>query len=219
MIALVSLHTPNYQPLADHTWDNNKLLYAQQHQYKAFCKTENFVGNISPGYEKVYYLRDLMADNPDIKWFFWLGTDTMITNFNIKVEQHIDENFDFIIATDGNGLNADSFLIKNSENGRKFVEWMLDNVKKYDPHHFHEQQAMIDAYEMSEWRPIFKVIQQHLINSHDCWPNHYLPGFGYDKLGGRAWWEPGDFVVHWPGSSLHTRLFRMVPYYSERITK
>lgn len=217
MIAIVSLHTPNYQPLADHTWDNNKLLYAQKHQYRAFCKTSNFVGNISPGYEKIFYLQELMANHPEIEWFFWLGTDTMITNFNIKVEERIDSNFDFIIATDGNALNADSFLVKNSKNGRDLINWIADNVGRYDPHYFREQQAMIEANEMPEWKPMFKVIQQHLINSHDCWPNHYLPGFGHDKLGGRAWWEPGDFVVHWPGSSLQTRLFRMVPHYSPKV--
>jgi hypothetical protein len=219
MIGLVSLHTPNYQSLADFTWNQNKVLYANKHGYRTFCKTDNFLKTVTVGYEKIFYIKDLMIDNPDVEWFFWLGTDTLITNFNIRIEDRIDNNFHFIVATDGNAINADSFLVKNSEQGRALIDWIANNVQKYDAHYFREQQAMIEASEMDEWRHIIRVVQQHLINSHDCWPNHYLPGFGYDKLGGRAWWEPGDFVVHWPGSSLETRLLRMVPHYMPQVIK
>lgn len=220
MIAIVSLHTPNFQPLADFTWNENKLLYAQKHNYAAFCKTDNFAGNMTIGYEKIVYLKELMHSNPHIQWFFWLGTDTMIMNFNIRVEDRIDSYFDFIVATDGNAINADSFLIKNSEKGRAFIDWMLDNIGKYDQHYFREQQAMIEASEMPEWKNIIKIIPQYLINCHDCWPNQSQPDPKWlDKFGNRSWWEPGDFVVHWPGSSLETRLNRMVPYYLPKVIK
>ena len=78
---------------------------------------------------------------------------------------------------------------------------------------------MIDSLDMPEWSPLIKVVEQHLFNSHDCWPNAWQPGFGLDKLGGRAWWEPGDFMVHWPGSSMETRLGRHIPYYFNKVIK
>jgi hypothetical protein len=78
---------------------------------------------------------------------------------------------------------------------------------------------MIDSTGMPEWSSIIKVEPQYKFNAHDCWPNQWQPGFGVDKLGERAWWEPGDTVVHWPGSSLQTRLGRQIPYYMPKVIK
>jgi hypothetical protein len=112
MIAIVSLHTPNYQVLADFTWNQNKQEYADKHGYKTILKLDNFKGNMTIGYEKIFFLQDIMRENPNIEWFWWLGTDTMITNYNIKIEDVIDNDYHFIIGTDGNGMNADGFFIR-----------------------------------------------------------------------------------------------------------
>jgi hypothetical protein len=215
MNAVVSLHTPNYQVLADHTWTNNKLEYAIKHDYKTFLKLDNFKNTHTIGYEKIFFLQDIMRDNPDVEWFWWLGTDTLITNFNTKMEDHIDSNYHFVIGEDGNGMNADSFFIRNTIEGRAYIDWIVNNADHYDPHYFREQQAMIESYSMPEWQPIIKIVPQNRFNSHDCWPNRV----GVDKFGERGWWEPGDFVVHWPGSSMETRLGRQIPTYMPRVIK
>lgn len=219
MIAVVSLHTPNYQVLADYTWTQNKKEYAERHGYETILKLDNFHGGCSIGYEKIYFLRDCMNSRPDIEWFWWLGTDTLITNFNTKIEEHLDDIHHFIIGEDGNGMNADSFFIKNTPEGRAYINWIIATKDHYDTHVFHEQQAMIESASVDMWKPIIKIVEQHWFNTHDCWPNGWQPGFGYDKLGGRAWWEPGDFVVHWPGSSMETRLGRQVPYYMPKVIR
>ena len=38
--ALVTAHNEGYQPLADITWNQNKLLYAERHGYDAIAKTD-----------------------------------------------------------------------------------------------------------------------------------------------------------------------------------
>ena len=217
--AIVSLHTSNYQVLANITWDKNKQEYANQHGYRTILKLDGFKGNMTIGYEKILFLQDCMRRYPEIEWFWWLGTDTMITNFNTRIEDTVDEKYHFIIGTDGNGMNADSFFVRNSEQGRAYIDWIAANQPHYDQHYFREQQAMIESYDLADWHDIIKIEPQHKFNAHDCWPNGWLPGFGYDKLGGRAWWEPGDFVVHWPGSSMTTRLQRMVPHYMPKIVR
>jgi beta-1,4-mannosyl-glycoprotein beta-1,4-N-acetylglucosaminyltransferase len=218
--AIVSLHTPNYQVLADFTWDQNKLEYANYHGYKTILKLDGLYGGMTIGYEKIFFLRDIMRDNPEIEWFWWLGTDTLITNYNIKLEDVVDPAYHFIIGTDGNGMNADSFFIRNTIEGRNYIDWIIANIGTYDPQYFREQQAMIDSYDMPEWKPIIKIVPQKEFNAHDCWPNQSAPEPSWiDKLGERGWWEQGDFVVHWPGSSLETRMNRMVPYYMPKVVK
>lgn len=220
MYSILSLHTPDYQVLANHTWDNNKVPYAAKHGYKTFCKTEGFtLPKNAIGGEKLTLFREYFDANPDVEWIWWLETDALITNFSKKIEDVIDNNYHFIIATDGNGMNAGSFFLRNSKEGNDYLNWLITQWPNYMNHHFYEQQAMIESYDMPEWRPIIKLEQQYKFNAHDCWPNTYLPGYGYDKLGGRAWWEPGDWVVHWPGSSLETRMKRQIPYYMPRVQK
>jgi hypothetical protein len=220
MYAVISMHTPDYQPLADYTWTKNKLEYAERHGYAAYCKTDDFrLPKNQVGGEKLRLFREYFDANPDVEWIWWLETDTLLTNFNTKIEDLIDNDYHFIIGTDGNGLNAGSFFLRNSLEGNAYLDWLILVWPKYQNHHFYEQQAMIDSTSMPEWSPIIKVEPQYKFNAHDCWPNQWQPGFGVDKLGKRAWWEPGDAVVHWPGSSLQTRLGRQIPYYMPKVIK
>ena len=218
--AIISMHTPDYQPLADYTWTQNKLEYAERWGHKAHCMTDGFtLPKNEVGGEKIFLFRRYFDANPDVEWIWWLETDTYITNYTLDMREYCDNDYHFVIGTDGNGLNAGSFFLRNSPEGNAYLNWLIEQWPKYRTHYFYEQQAMIDSLDMPEWRPLIKVEPQCLFNSHDCWPNHYLPGFGYDKLGSRAWWEPGDFVVHWPGSSLETRLGRHIPHYLPKVIK
>ena len=220
MHAILSLHTLDYQPLADYTWTQNKLEYARRHGYDAYCKIDDFrLPKHQVGGEKLRLFREYFDTHPNTEWGWWLETDTLITNYNTKIEDLVDNNYHFIIGTDGNGMNAGSFFLRNTAEGNRYLNWLIEMWPQYQNHYFYEQQAMIDSYNMPQWNSIIKLEPQHKFNSHDCWPNSWLPGFGFDKLGGRAWWEPGDTVVHWPGSSLQTRLGRHIPYYMTRIIK
>ena len=194
--------------------------YAERYGYKTFCKIDGFIlEKHAVGGEKLRLFKEYFTANPDIEWIWWLETDTLITNFTKKIEDVIDNDYHFIIGTDGNGMNAGSFFLRNSPEGNAYLDWLLEVWPQYENNVFYEQQAMIDSYEMPEWNSLIKVVPQKEFNSHDCWPNHFMPGFGYDKLGERAWWESGDFVVHWPGSSLRTRLERQVPFYMPKVIK
>jgi len=219
MYAIISSHTSDYQSLADWTWPN-KEEYAEKHGYLTYCKTEGHDPNLKWNHDKLYLIRDCMEINPDVEWFWWLGCDTLITNFNIKLETLTDNDYNVIVATDGNGMNNDSCFFRNSPEGRSYLDYLIEVFPRYATHHFLEQQAMIESYDMPEWKPLIKIIPQYLINSHDCWPNEHQPDPKWvDKFGNRSWWEPGDLLVHWPGSSLETRLKRQVPHYISKVIK
>jgi|GEM_PF-994648 len=199
---VVSMNDENYQPLADLTWNRNKKLYCERHGYAGHNKTTGIRKDIPIGFEKIFLLLDLMKSNPECEWFWWTGSDAMIMNFSTKIEDKIDENYDMIIATDCNGLNADSILLKNSEWSRNYMQYIIDSIPKYINHYFYEQQAMIESYQKHPNN--IKVVPQRYMNSYlnQLYPNQPV----FDKLGTDGTWQKGDWFIHWPGTSLEMRL-------------
>ena len=65
--------------------ENNKVKYAEKHGYAYLAKTDEFYG-FEPGFEKIQFMIDIFDTYPDTEWIWWTGTDSMVTNFNIKVE-------------------------------------------------------------------------------------------------------------------------------------
>jgi len=187
-IALVELHTPNYNSMADITLPG-KISYANKHGYTMFVKTDNFVPNIHVGFQKCFWMYDLMIANPDIDWFWHTGTDCMITNSEIKLESLIDENFHFIVTKDDHGIGANVFFIRNTHEGREYMKHLQDP----HPASGSEQGHMWDDEYNPIWRPITKYLPQHTMNSY--YLKYYPHKTGKDVFGQRSQWIPGDFMV------------------------
>ena len=214
MNVIISLHDPGYQVLADVTWTQNKLLYAQKHGYAAECKTSNFKGGISIGYEKIWFIKELMETHPEYEWLWWTGTDTLVTNFNIKIEDRIDNDYHFIIATDCNGINADSFLIRNSPEGRNYINYIWDNHPKYEPDVWKEQRCIINS--LDEFKDIIKIVPQRDMNAYNY--DLYPECSPFDKGNNFGHWGPGDWLIHWPGTDLRKRL-HLASIYMQQVLK
>lgn len=233
MYALVELHDANYQALADVTWIDNKLKYAELHGYKTFCRTDNFVPNVGIGYQKIYYIKELMETNPDVEWFWWTGTDTMITNFGTRIQDRIDNRYHAIFTVDVNGINADSFLIRNTPEGRKIINGVLALEQESSKHWDVEQRAISnllgfpgtseagwpfgdDLKITNEYADIVKLVPQRYMNSFNYALYHYTDH--RDKLGWDGNWQLGDWLIHWPATPLDYRL-QLYQFYKEHIIK
>jgi hypothetical protein len=214
MYAIVSLNDAKYQPLADLTWDQNKKLYAEKHGYMAINKTDNFVGNIALGFEKLFFIHDLMEEHPELEWVWWTGTDSMVTNFTTKIEDKIDNDYELILATDCNEINNDSFLIKNSEWSRAYLKGLCDLEPHYKNHFFYEQQAMIESY--LDNRDSIKIVPQRYLNAYrnELYPHQTK----YDQLGTDGTWQKGDWLVHWPGTGMELRL-QLASIYAKEVVQ
>lgn len=210
--AIVSLNDRNYEILANVTWEKNKVPYAEKHGYFYARKNNNFYG-VCIGFEKIRFILDMLETYPEIDWLWWVGCDTLITNMNTKLEEKIDDNFHFIIATDCNGINADSFFVRNSVEGRNYISYLNSQYEKYKNHVWVEQQAIIDSVE--EFKNIIKFVPQREINAYnyalypECDP--------HDKFGNNGMWQPGDLLIHWPGTSLQHRLHLASQYLQQVI--
>lgn len=223
MYAIISHNDSTYQPLADITWNQNKLPYALDHGYVYYNRTDGFrTGqNMMTGFEKIYIARDILVMAPEIEWVWWTGTDTMITNRTVKIEDKIDNNYHFMICVDVNGINADSFLVRNSKQGLDFLDHVLslesECMKFWDT----EQRAIDYACGFpgtnepgwgfgetvkvcDQYQNVVRLLPQRYMNSFNYSLYHYTDH--RDKLGVNGNWQSGDWLIHWPGTNLQLRL-------------
>jgi hypothetical protein len=78
----------------------------------------------------------------------------------------------------------------------------MNKYDLYKNHGWAEQQCMIDTYEDN--KDIIKILPQRDINAYECSIHPSQPKI--DKYGNDSDWKYGDFFIHWPATSLQTRL-------------
>ena len=204
--ALVTAHDAAYQPLADITWDQNKRLYAQRWAYDAIAKTENFKWPVhtSIGFERTDLIVQLL-ETGKYDWIHACGCDTMITNFNIRLEDIVDNDYDFLIARDCYDINNDSMLIRNAPSTIAWLKHVVSLREEYSTRTWFDQAAMIDTMHMMGDR--IKIVPQRVLNSYNY---EIYPGaphkYKKDVSGNDGHWQPGDFLIHWPGVAQARRM-------------
>lgn len=222
-IGLCSIYTKNIIDLAAITVECNKRIYCERHGYQFFKKTNGFSGK-NLGFEKLIVIRDILLNN-DLDWIYWCGADTMITNYSIKLEDLIDDNYNFIISCDVWDWNADSFLIKNDKKSIAFLDKIISKYDEYidKDHNAKFQNAYLKDGCRIKWGEQAAIIEECKGNffSHDIKPeylnfikevpqktmNSYLYFYyptsfhqkGLDYKGRNGQWSEGDFLVHLPG--------------------
>ena len=209
-VTIVSICSEAYGGLAEWTVDRNKRLYCQRWGYELVDVRVGVTSDRVAGYERMEIILGLMHGKSygwkgpaaEDEWYWAMGVDTMITNFNRRLEEFVDPAFHFVIARDFNGLNADSYLVRNSPQGRCWLEFILSQRRAYEGTGFVEQGVMIDWHQREPFRGWIKVTAQsgpEGINAYEM----RLYG-GTEESEGQ--WRPGDFLVHWPGRGLEERL-------------
>jgi hypothetical protein len=216
-IILQNCYADNYLSLGNLTWHKNKVAYAAKHGYGTRLNIyQNEADTPHPlsfyGFKKIYHLQKIFnEDNPD--WVWVTGCDSLITNFNIKLESIIDENFHFIIAKDVNGINMDSFLVRNSQEGRSFIDLIASSYEKYKDHPLAEQGCVIDN--LVEFNNIIKIVHQKTFNSYN-YEIMYNQGIIHHPPPWEGMWEHGDLLIHWPAMQLYRRL-QLAEEYSQHV--
>lgn len=219
MFGIVSLHTKNYLPLSRITWDKNKVLYAKKHGYHAFY-ADNDLGVSGTGYSKIYLVDKILKDRPDIEWLWWMGADTIITNMHIKIEHKINNNYHLIMGVDFNNILCDSFLIRNSPEGRQIMQDVINLEESFKNFWDTEQRAFgflfgapwytpgvvdwadLETFPKNEYKGIVKIVNQTYMNSYEYeayYQYHPQSKANLDCLGYNGQWKPGDWLIHFAG--------------------
>ena len=213
MYKIISYHDETYQPLADITWNQNKIPYCERYGYQ--CSYERLEGVGHPGQLQKVRMINEELQNPDLEWLWWTGADLLITNFNIKIEDKIDNNYHMVIASDCNGINCDSILIRNTATSRAYWKMISEVVPTLHWHWEGEQKIIKDTY--PNYKEVIKLVPQREINAYnyDTYGGFYQP---IDHLGTNGNWQPGDWVIQWPGLGLDVRL-DLAKHYSQQVIK
>jgi hypothetical protein len=203
MHAVASINTADYQDLADLT-DAPKIEYCNRYGYEFFVLKETKYSPIM-GFNKIAYVLDIFKQRPDIEWLLFSECDAMITNLTVSIDDKIDPDYHFILPVDRLNLNSGNFLARNSPEGRAYLQMIVDSEPEYVNRDWAEQQVIIDTIE--EYSDIVKIVPQRYMNSYEPAIYDYCDA-RFDIMGNSAAWEPGDWIVHWPGTYKPTRIAR-----------
>lgn len=203
MHAVASLHDANYSDLAELT-DTSKQEYCKRHGYQFHVLSEMKFSTIT-GFNKIHFALEIFQNNPDIEWLLFSECDAMITNQDVLIEDRIDNDYHFIVPVDRLNLNSGNFLVRNSEQGRAYLQMIIDSESAYHDVAWAEQQVIIDTIE--QYQHIVKIVPQRYMNSYEPEIYDYCDA-RFDILGNSGAWEQGDWIVHWPGTYKPTRIER-----------
>lgn len=203
----------------------NKVDYCNRYGYSYLIKqtpnqiydSSNIVTNNILQY-KFNLLNDGLYSKAD--WILWIDNDALFMNHTIPLTNLIDNNYEFIIGEDWNGINAGVFLLKNCNNAIKFLNALWTYIpSEYDKLHTpfwwypSEQAAMFRNLHLIK----SKIIHHSLINGYiigprpdNDWRNRGLSSINPN------WQErrfiPGDFILHFVGEFNANRIKQIKRY-------
>jgi hypothetical protein len=220
-IALTTGYTVSYSELGDFTSENHKE-YCERHGYSFYKDGNNDYHYLEVGFRRMEFILNILKTNK-YDYIHWSGADTLITNYNIKIEDWVDSEHDFFVSKETSGvyraLNADVFIVKNSPNGRHVLEFILSKASEYMNHTWKEQQVMIDHFHLEPFNKIVKIMPHQSFNSY---PWRF---YGPDQAGDSdvhknepGDFKVGDFLVHVPGHNYQNKI-RILKELSNQVIK
>jgi hypothetical protein len=221
-LRILSMATPSYFPLKDLTWPG-KEAYAEKWGHESVHETH------SEPYALWERPKLWLKNLPRSNWMLFSACDVGITNQDIDISELIDESCDFIVCSDGNGFNADSWLLRECEESFKF----LNTVMAMECRVGNEQDAMVHAMStnLPEWRQnirsfqngkrpgfypteeLMEIVRDEFNQSPlrvKIVPQRQLNAYPMKCHGGTGeeWWSwhPGDFCCHVVAKPLDYRI-------------
>lgn len=187
-----------------------KESYCKKHGYDYFCGTEILDPTRPISWSKILYLLDIMEKNPQYEWLFWSDADSLIMDSGRRLEDFIDENFNFILSEELDRFNAGHFFIKNCDWSRNFFRQIYTHTECIHHPWFEQLAAIYEILQNPEWGSQIKILPQRAL---DAWCIEYwnMPASAYRE---------GDFLIHFAGvrdpnklKALFSKYFKQSDYY------
>jgi hypothetical protein len=215
---LLVVYNSAFSSLSQITLEKNKKLYAQRHQYQIFEKT-----TWTSHFDRIHAVLDVFDNNHSLEWLWYTDTDVLITNFRTLIQDKISSTHDFIISTDTNGINTGSVLFKNTKQCKALLQellkveteakqhwdseqWAINNLLGFPGTHHPNYPSGTDLKICKDWENVIQVVPQRTLNSYDYNLYPYVPKPALDKLLSDGSWQPGDWVIHFPGVSENQKI-------------
>lgn len=211
-IAIIGAHDYKYDSIGK--WAHlNKASYAQKHGYDFFLYSESLDPTRLGYWNKIIAIKNHLKD---YDWIFWLDSDALIINFDIKLENLIDEEFDFITTRDHfdlDSINSGQFLIKNCDWSFNFLNawYSLNHIQKQPG--FDNGALKILVNEFESIRPRVKIIPLRMLSSYVSKFSIYLREYQQYSIPIDNLYQDGDFIIHLAGFSHNERIELMEKIY------
>ena len=221
-ICVLVSYNENYSQMAQITVFNNIKTYCELHGYTIWIDTQDKPDNDRCSqWQKIKTSINILKEHP-FKWLFFLDTDCLIMNKDIKLESLIDDNYSFIVpqhnmAAEGSPITnipgvsnviTSQFLVKNDADGLAILQAIWDAEgwpKEMDLATFdYEGRQTRIVINSLKFKDKIKIIEERLLNTFWYMNNPFMVMHfqGINKYA----WQPGDFIVHVTGYPKEERI-------------
>ena len=230
---MLQMYDSNYKELAEITKTNNKK-YCDIHGYDYICYDRKIINDDKTFHWQRYPMIKRHLRN--YKWLFFLDIDAMIMNYNIKLEDLIDDNYHIIMENMGDltdvqdetnkkycDINynpiASAILLKNSKTVCDFLDDVYNNVLNCNINLQYDNSAV--RCTIGYFNKYKKVSKMYPIDSKKLNAVWYSNKPSYILHNGPKWndnknfYEIGDFLIHIVAYDTEERislLKQFVPY-------
>ena len=184
-LTLLTAYSPSWKELTEITFPNWQE-YARRHNYTIIAREKPDKPEKFYGWLRMEDLYDYAFLYELAETFVVLDADIFFTNHSITFESLMDEDHDFYITEDVNGLNVGAMIFRASAWCEKVVTMILDQRKRFDG----EQQAIRAI--IPQFMDRTKILPQSSMNSY---LNSRYPESVNRKEGN---WAPRDLLLHLP---------------------
>ena len=186
-----------------------KIEYAKKQKYKLVIQKSVLDPSRPIPWSKILLIANILEDSK-VDWVFWTDADSLIMNYEKRLEDFLDDRYDLILSQDFNGINTGQFFIKNSTWSKQFLRDVYSH-KDLIHHPNWEQSAIIREYNQNE-----KVRLKTKICSQNDFNSYPLSFISMTNLG---IYNFGDFLIHFPSIRGENLKNEMGSYFKIRITK
>eukprot|EP01117_Protostelium_nocturnum_P014446 TRINITY_DN5495_c0_g1_i1.p1 TRINITY_DN5495_c0_g1~~TRINITY_DN5495_c0_g1_i1.p1 ORF type:complete len:333 (-),score=55.95 TRINITY_DN5495_c0_g1_i1:86-1084(-) len=179
--------------------------YCDLHGYKFVIQEKNTMDR-SEVWMKIVTIQNLIVESLEsgkIEWIFYADVDTIVMNPYIKISTFIpprNSDVEFMIAGDGNGINAGVFMVKVSKWSLQFMEDVLRLDEDAYLVRAWQEQGAIEIIRQRRNKNQFIVVPQKWFNSY--WNGKELSAFEHYSF------QSGDFLVHFPNPNGKKHMMR-----------
>jgi hypothetical protein len=213
---MLSFATEDIRSWAEPIFNNNEK-YCNKHGYDWVEHWKLKDESRPASWSKIPYILEELNNNYD--WVFWIDADALVMDDTVKLEEFIDDRFDFVITKDEASWNAGVFFTQNTELAIDLLDYTYSR-EEFINHPKWEQAAFINAclerpsrvkvIDSSKGEKGFNSVAQVLC---DYWDNDicsYEAGAftaTYDlKTCKKSEYKDGDFILHLSGFNDEGRL-------------
>lgn len=203
-VVCCTMFSPEYKELADISIPN---LFA-------YCKKQGYDLRVITlednkwEYVKHEVFKELFDLGYDVIWY--KDIDSLVMDLNRPVTDFIDDVYSFFITMDYNELNGGSVLIRNTENGREFNDFVLSRRDKFG----NEQNVYNDQLTLDSFADTINIVKHPALNQYQYNLYPECKEFvGREDLGD---YHEGNFVIHFPGLALEKRV-ELLKEYSKKV--